>query len=205
MGDMNGRPTGVATPPTPPESATTTTPAGGGESRSTVPGGVPSPAEMEAFIRAEAARRGIDPSQAVAVAKSEGLFAYRYSRSGQSFVPGEQSFGPFQLNYGADGKSLGNKFTNQTGLDARDPSTWQRQVTFSLDEAQRGGWGPWHGWKGDRWAGIGQGGGGGAATVNIGTLQVNAPQAKDAAGIAAELGPALSRSVTAGAANQGPN
>lgn len=172
--------------------------------------GTPTPAEMEAFIRKEAMARNIDPDQAVRVARSEGLFAYKYSPTGQSFVPGEQSFGPFQLNYAASGRSLGDKFTRMTGFDARDPSTWQEQVKFSLDEASKGGWGPWHGWKGSPWAGIGALGNGSpaanstATTVNVGTINVNAPQAKDADGVGRAIVPSLRRAVTAGSAQTGP-
>lgn len=104
------------------------------------------------YIAKAASARGIDPAIALRVARSEGLGSY----------VGDQgsSFGPFQLHYGnvaAGGNrvgGLGDTFTKQTGFDARDPSTWQAQVDFSLDQAARGGWGPWHGWKGDPWAGI---------------------------------------------------
>ena len=68
-------------------------------------------------------------------------------------TPGDQgsSFGPGQLHYGgvaSGGNSvggLGDAFTRTTGLNARDPSTWQQQIDFSLDQAAQGGWGPWHG------------------------------------------------------------
>ena len=41
-----------------------------------------------------------------------------------------------------------------TGHQVEDPRYVQEQVSFALDEARKGGWKPWHGWKGDRWAGI---------------------------------------------------
>lgn len=111
------------------------------------------PKEMEAYIRLAAAKRGINPDVAVRVAKSEGL--YRYAGDDNS------SFGPFQLHYGGvsrmpgmGGKGLGDEFTKYTGLDARDPRTIRDQIDFSLDRAKQGGWGPWHGWRGDAWAGI---------------------------------------------------
>ena len=50
-------------------------------------------------------------------------------------------------------------FEKQTGLQVEDPATVQEQVKFALDEARKGGWKPWHGWKGERWAGIRGGGG----------------------------------------------
>jgi hypothetical protein len=105
------------------------------------------------YIRQAAMQRGIDPHVALAVASSEGLNQYTGD--------GGSSFGPFQLHYGGVAKGgnavggLGDTFTRRTGLDARDPNTWQAQVNFALDEARRGGWGPWHGWKGDARAGIG--------------------------------------------------
>ena len=98
---------------------------------------------MAQYIREAAARRGIDPDVALRVAQSEGLNKYEGDFG--------SSFGPFQLHYGGvapDGNAvsgLGDAFTRQTGLDARDPRTWRQQVDFALDEAARGGWGPWHG------------------------------------------------------------
>ncbi len=101
------------------------------------------PTEAEAYIRQSAAKRGIDPDTAVRVARSEGLSTYIGDEG--------SSFGPFQLHYGgiAGGGNavggLGDEFTKVTGLHARDPSTWKAQVDFSLDQAAKGGWGPWHG------------------------------------------------------------
>jgi hypothetical protein len=105
------------------------------------------------YIRQAAAQRGINPDVALRVAKSEGL--------GEYVGDGGSSFGPYQLHYGGVAKGgnsvggLGDTFTKRTGLDARNPDTWRQQVDFSLDEAKRGGWGPWHGWKGAPMAGIG--------------------------------------------------
>lgn len=45
--------------------------------------------------------------------------------------------------------------------------------------------------------------GGNATTVTIGSVQVNAPQAKDADGVAREIAPAIKRAVEAGSANYG--
>lgn len=95
---------------------------------------------------------GIDPEIALRVARSEGLHGYVGDEG--------SSFGPFQLHYGnvASGDNrvggLGDTFTRVTGLDARDPRTVDAQIQFALSEAKRTGWGPWHGWKGDKWAGI---------------------------------------------------
>jgi hypothetical protein len=110
--------------------------------------------QVRQYIRSAAVARGIDPDIALKVAESEGL--HRYT--------GDQgtSFGPYQLHYaGGTGRNatggLGNEFTRKTGLDARDPSTWKAQVDFSLDQAKRGGWGPWHGWRGPARAGLNAG------------------------------------------------
>lgn len=189
-------------------------------------GGAASASEREAYIRKAAAARGIDPDQAVRVARSEGLGgAYAGDRG--------SSFGDFQLHYGgmAGGGmavgGLGDEFTKKTGLDAKDPSTWRQQADFALDQARKQGWGAWHGWKGLPYAGISPGavgapaaavaasgggpGGGGpgggnttSVTTTIGQVQVNAPQARDANDIAHHIGPALDRVITAGAANVGP-
>lgn len=109
--------------------------------------------QIKTYIRQAATARGIDPDQAVRVAKSEGLGSYVGDNG--------SSFGPFQLHYGgvAPGGNavggLGDAFTAKTGLDARDPRTVPAQIDFALDHAKQNGWGAWHGWKGDVWAGIG--------------------------------------------------
>jgi hypothetical protein len=192
-------------PPKPVEN----TGAGSGVSRSRVPSLTPvgpsltpSPEVIEKSIRDKFSARGIDPDIAVRVAKSEGLFAYKYSPTGQSFIPGEQSFGPFQLNYSPKGTSLGDRFTRETGLDARNPATVDKQIDFVAEWVRKHGWGDFHGWKGDRFAGINrEGAAPNATTVNIGTLNVNGAQVKDAQTFGDTVGPALKRSVTAGAAN----
>lgn len=173
--------------------------------------------EREAFLRREAAARGIDPDQAVRVVMSEG-----------KFTPGAvgdrgSSFGAFQLHYGgvASGgmavSGLGDKFTKTTGLDARDDSTWKQQYVFALDEAKKSGWGAWHGWKGLPFAGIGGAPVGAAAAAGnisnsrgdtntttsqttIGKIEV-VTQATDAQGIARDIKPAMERNSFASSAN----
>ena len=112
--------------------------------------------EIVEYIKMAAARRGIDPNVAVRVAMSEGLNTY----NGDVDSTGKPtSFGPFQLHYAGHGggmgrRGVGNRFTEATGLDARDPSTWRSQVDFALDVAKKEGWSQWHGWKGDPRAGL---------------------------------------------------
>ena len=125
----------------------------GSSGASASPRGATSPSETEAYIRQAAIARGIDPNIAVRVAKSEGLNSYVGDRG--------TSFGPFQLHYknnipGLSLGGLGDVFTKQTGLNARDPSTTRQQIDFALDQAAKGGWGPWHGWHGAPNAGIGR-------------------------------------------------
>src|SRR5262245_5756614 len=106
---------------------------------------------IEDFIRREAVKRGIDPEIAVRVARSEGLRANTWQSNIITPAGREQSYGPFQLNRQG---GLGEKFERLTGKSVTDPATVLDQVRFSLDEASQGGWGPWHGWKGSKWAGI---------------------------------------------------
>jgi hypothetical protein len=108
-------------------------------------------AEMEQYIRAAAKARGIDPDIAVRVAESEALNAFEPDRPDRGGDEGS-SFGPYQLHYKGLSKNmpnagLGDEFTAKTGLDARDPSTWKQQIDFSLDYANKNGWGPWMGAK----------------------------------------------------------
>lgn len=166
-------------------------------------------AEMSDYIRKSAAARGIDPDTAIQVAKSEGLYHWK------STIPGEESYGPFQLHYGGRGQKgglakpgLGDAFTKQTGLDAADPANWKAGVDFALDNAKKSGWGQWYGWKGLPYQGIGgfapgapaaaaagaSGAGGrqSSNTTTVGTVVVNT-QATDAQGIARDIKPAMER------------
>jgi hypothetical protein len=156
--------------------------------------------DKEAFIRAEAAKRGISPDVAMAVARSEGFNDYVGDKG--------TSFGAYQLHYknnipGLSLGGLGDEFTKKTGKHASDPSTEREQIQFALDEAAKGGWGPWHGWKGSQWAGIDKSGGGGSSETKIGTINVHT-QATDAQGIAASIGPAIQRNGIATQSQSGP-
>jgi len=134
---------------------------------------------MTKFIQQEAIKRNIDPEVALKVARSEGLGAGIW-QSNLGYKGGrEQSYGPFQLFVGG---GLGDKFQRKYGKSPADPSTAYDQVVFALDEAKAGGWTPWHGWKGDKWAGINGegGGGGGGSTASI-------PVTNEAAAVAAPV------------------
>jgi len=175
------------------------------------------PPDVEKYIREAAIKRGIDPNVAVQVARNEGGGGYVGDRG--------SSFGPYQLHMGglASGgmavSGLGDEFRKKTGLDPRDPSTWQAQVDFSLNYAKEHGWSPWHGWKGLPYAGIHRGGAAEVAssrgTVNnsrsssethIGEITIKMPpSATDANGIAKEIGPAIRRNDLAAQANTGAN
>jgi len=124
------------------------------------------------YIQQAFAARGIDPSVAVNVAKSEGLKNY----TGDS----GSSFGPYQLHYGgvAPGgnmvSGLGDVFTQRTGLDARDASTVMKQIDFVADWVKTHGWGDFHGAAKtgiSNWQGIG--GASGAASASTSTSQVD--------------------------------
>ena len=102
---------------------------------------------LVAYIRQAAISRGMDPDIAVRVAESEGLNANPEEGWQSNVVKDgkrERSYGPFQLY--VDG-GLGNVFKQRTGLDPSDPTTVTQQIDFALDEANRGGWGPWYGAK----------------------------------------------------------
>jgi len=121
---------------------------GAGAPNSVKPGGVP---EISDYIKQAAIARGIDPEIALRVAGHEGLNVFDPSKPDNGGDEGS-SFGPFQLHYAGMSKSmpnsgLGDEFTKATGLHARDPSTWKKQVDFSLDWARKNGWSPWMGAK----------------------------------------------------------
>lgn len=107
--------------------------------------------EYEAFIRAEAARRGISPDVAVWVANSEGGVTEPARRG--TFATGS-SWWAYQLHYGGAGyehlgnvAGMGNDFTRVTGWQPGDPSAWRDAARWALDLARAGGWGPWDGAK----------------------------------------------------------
>ena len=105
--------------------------------------------EYEAFCRAEAMRRGIDPEKAVIVANSEGGLT-EPARVGK-FNTG-WSWWMYQLHYGGKGyeqygttAGMGNSFTALTGWAPGDPRAWRDACRYALDAVARGGWGPWYG------------------------------------------------------------
>lgn len=177
----------------------------------------------EQQIRQAAIARGIDPDVAVRVWKSEGASGYTGDNG--------SSFGPFQLHYGgiaAGGNAvsgMGDEFTRQTGLDARDPSTVSQQIAFALDQAKKSGWGAFHGAARagiTSRQGIISGAGGAASLSSIGTqyqattdntinnmhvgrIDINMPRGSDANSIAAGLGPALAKYGATQYANTGWN
>src|SRR6185312_13050967 len=104
-----------------------------------VAGGFTSPRQKEAFIRAEAARRGIDPDLAMSVARSEG-FNNPVGDNGTSF-------GAFQLHVtpGGRGKAVGDLFRERTGMDPADPKNEAAGIQFALDWAKQNGWHDFHG------------------------------------------------------------
>jgi hypothetical protein len=104
---------------------------------------MPTISEIEAYIRQAAIRRGINPDVAVRVAKSEGLAPGVWQSNVYRNGVREPSYGPFQLLVRDGG--LGSAFQRATGRSAADPSTAFEQVDFALDQAARGGWGPWYG------------------------------------------------------------
>lgn len=95
--------------------------------------------EREAYIRSEAAKRGLNPDDMVALARTEG--AGRYSGD---FMGGQyRSFGDFQLYTGG---GEGNRFAARTGLDPRNPKTWKQQTQFALNRiVESGNTNAWYG------------------------------------------------------------
>ena len=124
-----------------------------GARASTMNGDLPyDPNVVTEYIIKAAQARGIDPNVALKTARSEGLASYVGDDG--------SSFGPFQLHYGgvATGSNavpgLGDNFTRDTGLDARNPNTVFSQIDYALNHAAQNGWGAFHGWKGDPMAGL---------------------------------------------------
>jgi hypothetical protein len=172
----------------------------------TIGGAFTSQAEKEQYIRSEAAKRGINPNVAMAVARSEGFNTFK------STIPGETSYSAFQLHVtpGGRGGHLGDQFQSQTGLDPSDPANERAAISFALDDARRNGWKAFHGAKNTgigQWAGIERGGGNTTTTeVNInGPISVTAPAGADASDFAERFAAAVKRQSFAAQANSGQN
>jgi len=103
-----------------------------------MPGYTVSTGEVRDYIVLQARRRGIDPGTALTVYESEG------STNWKSTVPGENSWGPFQLYTGG---GLGNKFMEAGHGDPSNPKTWKENIEFALNNVVEGGWKPWNGAK----------------------------------------------------------
>ena len=105
----------------------------------------PSRAELIAYTREAALRRGMDPDIAVKVAESEGLNAdpaegYQsnlYDDEGNR----EESYSIFQLNMKPG--SVGDQMLKKTGIHPRDDVF--KSIDFALDTANKEGWGDWMG------------------------------------------------------------
>lgn len=165
-----------------------------------------SQAEKEQFIRSEAAKRGINPNVAMQVARGEGFNNF------VSAIPGETSYGAFQLHVtpGGRGGHLGDQFRTATGLDPSDPRNERAGIQFALDDVTKHGWTAFHGAKNNGispWAGIDRGGGSSNSTtteVNInGPITVTAPAGSNPDAWAQSFAAAVKRQSFAAQANAG--
>lgn len=165
-----------------------------------------SQAEKEQFIRSEAAKRGINPNVAMQVARNEGFFSFN------SAIPGETSYGAFQLHVtpGGRGGHLGDQFRAATNLDPSDVKNERAGIMFALDDVTKHGWSAFHGARDhgiSPWEGIDRGGGGSGSTstneVHIDTVNVVAPAGANPNTWANEFAAAVKRQSFAAHANSG--
>ena len=116
--------------------------------------------EIEAYIREQAALRGMDPDKIVQAINTEGGVRDPFRRA--EYVKNgyrEPSYGPMQLLVGGKGtgfpEGLGNKMIRETGIDPR--KDWQAGIRYGLDIVKKEGWRQWYGPKNagfDRWYGV---------------------------------------------------
>lgn len=108
------------------------------------PATAPSPRDprgMAPIIAQSAAKYGVDPNVALAVANSEGL------RGGLG--DGGTSGGAFQLHItpGGKGDAVGDQFVRDTGLNPLDPRNEPATIDYAMRYAAQNGWGAWAGAK----------------------------------------------------------
>jgi hypothetical protein len=170
------------------------------------PGAFTSQSDKEAFIRAEATKRGINPEVAMAVARSEGF--------NNPIGDNGTSFGAFQLHLtpGGRGNAVGDRFTRDTGLDVRDPANEARAIQYALDDVRAHGWSAYHGAANGAhigaWAGIDRGAGGSTSTNSVvinGPINITPPAGADAADFANRFTAVLKRQSFSAQANDGQN
>lgn len=146
--------------------------------------------EREAFIRREAIKRGHDPDVAVYAASKEGLYNF------VSSIPGEKSYGAFQLHVtpGGRGGALGDQFQKDTGLDPADPRNEAAGILYVLDHLSKTGWSPFMGPTNNgvgKWQGINRSYAGDSTStstvVNISGVTINAGPGASASEIADKL------------------
>jgi len=161
--------------------------------------------EKAAFIREVARKNGIDPEVALRVSKTEGFNNF------VSTVPGEKSYGAFQLNRSKTSKpSLGDMFAKDTGLDPSDPKTEKQGIEYALKYAATSGrgWADWYGARNNgigQFAGIPQGGASGGAGTTVQQLNVYTQPGADGRQIGGDIREELTRNQSRAAnANSGP-
>lgn len=104
------------------------------------------------YIIEQAQKRGMDPDVVLRVVDHEGgtKDPIRQSLVRKNGIQ-EPSYGPFQMLVGGGDtgfpEGLGNDFMKATGLDPRNPDHADEAIQYSLDTANRDGWGRWYGAK----------------------------------------------------------
>jgi hypothetical protein len=196
----------------------------------TASGPFKSAVEEKEYIRQAAIARGVNPDYALRVVNGEGGFNPNKSAAGDensSFGPFQLHYGGVSRRFPHAG--LGDAFTKATGLNARSAATIKQQIDFALNQIVNGGWGPWAGSSSHSMIQGRMGISPNAHTIpisngaqlssvsaahpvttssssnemHIGKIDVNAPNATDADGIAAGISGALARYGFAAAANSG--
>lgn len=168
-------------------------------------GAFTSQAEKEAFIRQSAAKAGVDPNVAMAVAKSEGFNSFTGDNG--------TSFGAFQLHVtpGGRGRAVGDQYKELTGHDPSNPQNERETIMFAMEWAKRHGWSDFHGAARvglGPYAGIDRAGGGSTTTTTTnvnGPITINAGPNADGTAIAGKFTETLKRQSFAAQANDGQN
>ena len=102
----------------------------------------PTFAEVAAIAADEAKKQGLDPRVVTNVIRGE------YGNGSKYVGDDGSSGGSLQLHYGNTASKyphpgLGDEFTKQTGLDARDPSTYEASTRFGVQQMAKLGLTPW--------------------------------------------------------------